>query len=58
MLGKICDYYRKSEPSSPVPYIIRRAQRLAAMDFMEIIDDMSPESVKEIQRITGDKPKE
>jgi len=58
MLGKICDYYRKYEPSSPVPYVVRRAQRLAAMDFMEIIDDMSPDSVKEIQRITGDKPKE
>ena len=58
MLEKICDYYRKYEPSSPVPYVVRRAQRLAAMDFMEIIDDMSPDSVKEIQRITGEKPAE
>ena len=58
MLGKICDYYRKCEPSSPVPFVVRRAQRLASMDFMEIIDDLSPDSVKEILRITGDKPKE
>jgi type VI secretion system protein ImpA len=58
MLEKICDYYKREEPSSPVPYILKRAQRLADMDFMQIIDDMTPESVKEIQRITGEKPKE
>src|SRR5262249_35099709 len=25
-LDRICDYYRQFEPSSPVPYILRRAQ--------------------------------
>jgi type VI secretion system protein ImpA len=58
MLEKICDYYKREEPSSPVPYIIKRAQRLASMDFMQIIDDMTPDSVKDIQRITGEKPAE
>jgi type VI secretion system protein ImpA len=58
MIEKICEYYRREEPSSPVPYVLKRAQRLAEMDFMQIIDDLSPESVKEIQRITGEKPKE
>lgn len=58
MLDKICDYFRKAEPSSPVPYILKRAQRLVRMDFMQIIDDMSPDSVKEIQRITGETPTE
>lgn len=58
MLEKMCDYYKRREPSSPVPYVLKRAQRLAEMDFMQIIDDMSPDSVKEIQKITGDKPKE
>ena len=58
MLDKICEYYKREEPSSPVPYILKRAQRLAEMDFMAIIDDLSPDSVKEIQRITGEKPKE
>ncbi len=58
MLEKICGYYQKHEPSSPVPYILKRAQRLAAMDFMEIIGDLSPDSVKDIQRITGETPAE
>jgi type VI secretion system protein ImpA len=56
MLEKIREYYRRHEPSSPVPYILQRAQRLAEMDFMQIIDDMTPDSVKEIQKITGEKP--
>jgi type VI secretion system protein ImpA len=54
MIEKICNYYERSEPSSPVPFVLKRAQRLAEMDFMQIIDDMSPDSVKEIQRITGE----
>jgi type VI secretion system protein ImpA len=58
MLEKIREYYRRHEPSSPVPYILQRAQRLAEMDFMQIIDDMTPDSVKEVQKITGEKPKE
>jgi type VI secretion system protein ImpA len=58
MINKICDYYKREEPSSPVPNILRRAQRLAEMDFMQIISDLSPDAVKEIQRITGELPKE
>ena len=58
MLEKICDYYRKHEPSSPVPFILARAQRWAEMDFMSIIGDLTPDSLGEIQKVTGDKPKE
>ncbi len=58
MINKMCDYYKREEPSSPVPNILKRAQRLAEMDFMQIINDLSPDSVKEIQRITGEEPKE
>ena len=57
MLDKICEYYRRTEPSSPVPYILKRAQRLAEMDFMQIIDDMTPDAIGEINKITGNKPK-
>ena len=57
MLEKICEYYRKQEPSSPVPYILQRAQRWAEMDFMAIIGDLTPDALGEIQKVTGDKPK-
>jgi type VI secretion system protein ImpA len=58
MIDKICEYYKKHEPSSPVPFILQRAQRWAEMDFMALIGDLTPDSMAEIQKVTGEKPKE
>lgn len=58
MLEKIREYYQRNEPSSPVPYILQRAQRWAEMDFMAIIGDLTPDSMADIQKVTGEKPKE
>jgi type VI secretion system protein ImpA len=52
-LERVCDYYKRYEPSSPIPLILRRAQRLARMDFMEILRDMTPAGVAEAELITG-----
>jgi len=57
-LDLICDYYRANEPSSPVPLILQRAQRLVDKDFMEIVTDLTPEALAQLQVITGTKPKE
>jgi type VI secretion system protein ImpA len=56
-LDLICDYYRENEPSSPVPLIIQRAQRLVDKDFMTIMSDLTPDALTQLQVITG-KPKE
>lgn len=56
LLQKICEYYAQTEPSSPVPLILKRAARLAAMDFMQIIQDMSPDALAQIRSITGEEP--
>ncbi|HEX5175868.1 MAG TPA: hypothetical protein VFV83_02510, partial [Chthoniobacteraceae bacterium] len=56
MLDKLCDYYSRAEPSSPVPLLLRRAQRLAEMNFLEIIGDLSPEALAPVQNVTGVKP--
>jgi type VI secretion system protein ImpA len=56
-LDLICDYYRQNEPSSPVPLIIQRAQRLVDKDFMTIMSDLTPDALTQLQVITG-KPKE
>jgi type VI secretion system protein ImpA len=52
-LERVCDYYQRYEPSSPIPLLLRRAQRLARMDFMEILRDMTPGGVAEAELITG-----
>lgn len=53
MLDKICDYFKKNEPSSPVPLLLQRAKRLVAKDFMEILHDLTPDGVSQAQLITG-----
>jgi len=55
LLQKICRYYDRTEPSSPVPLMLKRAARLAGMDFMQIIQDLSPEAITQIRTITGEK---
>ena len=52
-IDKICDYYAKSEPSSPVPLLLQRAKRLVNKDFMEIIRDLTPGGVSEAETIGG-----
>jgi type VI secretion system protein ImpA len=52
-LDLICDYYARSEPSSPVPLLLQRARKLASKDFMEIIMDLAPDSLAQIQLIAG-----
>lgn len=52
-IEKICKYYQKNEPSSPVPLVLNRAKKLVAMDFMDIMKDMSPDSVQSIIALAG-----
>jgi type VI secretion system protein ImpA len=57
-LDLICQYYRQNEPSSPIPLLLQRAQRLVDKDFMEIMGDLNPDALSALQVITGTKPKE
>lgn len=52
-LDKVCHYYEVSEPSSPVPLLLRRAQRLVSKSFVEIIRDLTPEAMRQIETIGG-----
>jgi type VI secretion system protein ImpA len=58
LLDKICQFYARSEPSSPVPLVLKRASRLAEMDFMQIMQDLSPDAISQIRTITGEKEEE
>jgi len=52
-LGKICEYYTKYEPSSPVPILVERTKKLVTMDFMSIMKELSPDGVKQVELIAG-----
>jgi len=53
VLDKVCEYFRKNEPSSPVPLLLQRAKRLISKDFMEILRDLTPQGVSEAENIGG-----
>lgn len=52
-MDKIVRYYETHEPSSPVPLLIRRAKRLVSVSFLDIIRDLSPDAISQVQSIGG-----
>lgn len=52
-IDRICDYFERNEPSSPVPLLLRRAKRLVAKDFLEILRDLTPDGVSQAELIAG-----
>lgn len=52
-LDEVCDYYTRCEPSSPVPLLLRRAQRLVGMDFMDLLKDLAPGGISELRVVSG-----
>ncbi len=52
-LDKIQEYYQRSEPSSPVPLLIQRAKSMVNMSFMDIIHNMAPDGVSQVEKIRG-----
>jgi type VI secretion system protein ImpA len=52
-IDEICDYYARSEPSSPVPLLLRRAQRLVGKNFLDLLRDLAPGGVNEMEVISG-----
>ncbi|MGH8762327.1 MAG: ImpA family type VI secretion system protein, partial [Nitrosospira sp.] len=57
MLDKICEFIEKTEPANPAPLFIRRGQRLMTKNFVEIMQDLAPDSLNQIKQITGLEPK-
>ncbi|MBC8750276.1 MULTISPECIES: type VI secretion system protein TssA [Paraburkholderia] len=53
MIDKICAYYEHHEPSSPVPLLLQRARRLVDKNFMEILQDLAPEGVRQARQAGG-----
>jgi type VI secretion system protein ImpA len=52
-LDRICQYYDRYEPSSPLPLLLRRAKRLASKSFLEIVRDLTPDAVGQIVALGG-----
>lgn len=49
----VAAYVEKTEPTNPAPLLIRRAARLMRMGFIDILRELSPESLAQVENITG-----
>jgi type VI secretion system protein ImpA len=54
MLELVCRYMERHEPSNPAPLFIRRAQRLIQMNFVEIVKDLMPDSLGQLEKLAGE----
>lgn len=52
-LERVCDWIERNEPSNPAPLLIRRAQRLMNKSFIEIMRDLAPSGVDQVELIAG-----
>jgi type VI secretion system protein ImpA len=52
-IEQICAYYAAYEPSSPVPLLLKRCKRLVNKDFMDIVKDLAPDALSQIETIAG-----
>ncbi|MEX3899863.1 type VI secretion system protein TssA [Paraburkholderia sp. BR10954] len=52
-LDEICEYYEHHEPSSPLPVLLKRARRLVGKSFAEVIKNVAPGGLAELQTLAG-----
>ena len=52
-IDEICRFLEVTEPSSPVPLLLKRAQRLIDKNFIDVISDLSPETLAAIRALAG-----
>ena len=57
-LDRVCEYLERHEPSNPASLFARRAQRLLSMQFLDIMRELSPDSISHLEMLTGVPPQE
>lgn len=53
MLEKVKQYFLRHEPSHPAPLMIDRMQKVLELNFMEMIRDLAPDGVHQLENIFG-----
>lgn len=51
-LDKVIEYFERYEPSSPLPLVLSRARKLAGKGFIEIMRDLAPDGLTQVEMVT------
>src|SRR5262249_21168410 len=52
-LDAVANFFRTTEPSSPVPMFVERAKRLVSKAFLEVLADVAPGALGEARTAGG-----
>ena len=52
-LDAVAEFFRRNEPSSPVPLFADRAKRLIKMDFVQLLGEIAPGALPEVRGAAG-----
>ncbi|HET9934227.1 MAG TPA: hypothetical protein VFQ35_26175, partial [Polyangiaceae bacterium] len=52
-IDKICAYYARFEPSSPLPLMLQRCKKLVPMSFMDILKELAPNGLPQLETVVG-----
>ena len=52
-LERACEWIERNEPSNPAPLLIRRSQRLMSKNFIDIVRDLIPDGLDQIEKLAG-----
>jgi type VI secretion system protein ImpA len=52
-LERACEWIERNEPSNPAPLLIRRSQRLMSKSFIDIVRDLIPDGVDQVEKLAG-----
>jgi type VI secretion system protein ImpA len=53
LLDLVCRYYQRYEPASPLSMLIERAAGLAEKNFLDIVRELAPDGLSQVQNIVG-----
>lgn len=52
-IERICAYLQTHEPTNPAQQLLRRAQRLIDLDFLQLVREFAPAAAEEVARMLG-----
>jgi type VI secretion system protein ImpA len=52
----VCSYLERSEPTNPAQLLLRRAARVIDKNFLQLVQELAPDSIKDVARIMGVDP--
>jgi type VI secretion system protein ImpA len=52
----VCTYLERSEPTNPAQLFLRRAARVIDKNFLQLVHELAPDSIKDVARIMGVDP--